>query len=405
MADLHQADRLDSVQESKENKLNIKNLVGVFLEEYKFDGLNPKPILGEHQYEFYNNVFGLWKKIPDFNSFTRSGEALVDLNSGKQYKVLRSLMNIVEVRDGKLKLDLNKYYLGEVYYFTVDQVEFTTFRLGDQTLTLYRSSGTEGHWLPLTEDRLRELRRKGYLDLSKLGYKTYKIEGTTESLVEITRLDPKVEVRVIESDKLTKLEDLLKELDLWREISWKKISDFNLTKYDEALVDLKNSDNQYEILKSLINKDEKLNEVLKSLMNIVEVRDGKLKLDLNKYYLGKVYYFTVDQVEFTTFRLGDQTLTLYRSPGTEGHWLPLTEDRLRELGRKGYLDLSKLDYKTYKIEGTTESLVEITRLDPKVEVRVIEYDKLTKLEDLLKELDLWREISWKKISDFNSLIK
>jgi hypothetical protein len=217
MADVNQADRLASVQENKENKLNIKDLRGVFLEEYLFHGLNPKPVLGEHQYEFYNSVFGLWKKIPNFNSFTRYGEALVDLNSGKQYKVLRSPMDILEVRNGQLKLDSNKYYLGKMYHFTVNQVEFTTFKLGNQTLTLYRSPGTEGHWLPLTEDRLIELGRKGYLDLSKLGYKTYKIQGTTESLVEITKLDPKVEVRVIEYNKLTKLEDLLKQLSLTKQ--------------------------------------------------------------------------------------------------------------------------------------------------------------------------------------------
>ena len=217
MADVNQADRLASVQENKENKLNIKDLRGVFLEEYLFHGLNPKPVLGEHQYGFYNSVFGLWKKMPNFDSFTKYGEALVDLNSGKQYKVLRSPMDILEVRNGQLKLDSNKYYLGKMYHFTVNQVEFVTFRLGNQTLTLYRSPGTEGHWLPLTEDRLIELGRKGYLDLSKLGYKTYKIQGTTESLVEITKLDPKVEVRVIEYNKLTKLEDLLKQLSLTKQ--------------------------------------------------------------------------------------------------------------------------------------------------------------------------------------------
>jgi len=217
MADVNQADRLASVQENKENKLNIKDLRGVFLEEYLFHRLNPKPVLGEHQYGFYNSVFGLWKKMPNFDSFTKYGEALVDLNSGKQYKVLRSPMDILEVRNGQLKLDSNKYYLGKMYHFTVNQVEFVTFRLGNQTLTLYRSPGTEGHWLPLTEDRLIELGRKGYLDLSKLGYKTYKIQGTTESLVEITKLDPKVEVRVIEYNKLTKLEDLLKQLSLTKQ--------------------------------------------------------------------------------------------------------------------------------------------------------------------------------------------
>jgi len=217
MADVNQADRLASVQENKENKLNIKDLRGVFLEEYLFHGLNPKPVLGEHQYGFYNSVFGLWKKMPNFDSFTKYGEALVDLNSGKQYKVLRSPMDILEVRNGQLKLDSNKYYLGKMYHFTVNQVEFVTFRLGNQTLTLYRSPGTEGHWLPLTEDRLIELGRKGYLDLSKLGYKTYKIQGTTESLVEITKLDPKVEVRVIEYNKLTKLEHLLKQLSLTKQ--------------------------------------------------------------------------------------------------------------------------------------------------------------------------------------------
>jgi len=221
MTDLHQADMLIPVQESKENKLNtinIRDLRGVFLQEYSFDKLNPKPILGEHQYGFYNrSIVGGWKEIPNFNSFTRYGEALVDLNSGKQYKVLRSPMDILEFRDGKLKLDSNKYYLGKVYHFTVDQVEFTIFRLGNQTLTLYRSPGTEGHWLPLTEDRLRELGRKGYLDLSKLGYKTHKIEGTNVHLVEITKLDPKVEVRVIEYDKLTKLEDLLKQLSFTKQ--------------------------------------------------------------------------------------------------------------------------------------------------------------------------------------------
>jgi len=217
MTDLHQADMLIPVQESKENKLNIRDLRGVFLEEYLFHRLNPKPVLGEHQYGFYNSVFGLWKKMPNFDSFTKYGEALVDLNSGKQYKVLRSPMDILEVRNGQLKLDSNKYYLGKMYHFTVNQVEFVTFRLGNQTLTLYRSPGTEGHWLPLTEDRLIELGRKGYLDLSKLGYKTYKIQGTTESLVEITKLDPKVEVRVIEYNKLTKLEDLLKQLSLTKQ--------------------------------------------------------------------------------------------------------------------------------------------------------------------------------------------
>jgi hypothetical protein len=216
MADVNQADRLAS--ENKENKLNTRDLRGVFLEEYSFDKLNPKRILGEHQYGFYNrSIVGGWKEIPNFNSFTRYGEALVDLNSGKQYKVLRSPMDILEFRDGKLKLDSNKYYLGKVYHFTVDQVEFATFRLGNQTLILYRSPGTEGHWLPLTEDRLRELGRKGYLDLSKIGYKTHKIEGTNVYLVEITKLDPKVEVRVIEYDKLTKLEDLLKQLSFTKQ--------------------------------------------------------------------------------------------------------------------------------------------------------------------------------------------
>jgi len=218
MADLHQADMLIPVQESKENKLNIKDLRGVFLQEYSFDKLNPKRILGEHQYGFYNrSIVGGWKEIPNFNSFTRYGEALVDLNSGKQYKVLRFPMDILEFRDGKLKLDSNKYYLGKVYHFTVDQVEFATFRLGNQTLTLYRSPGTEGNWLPLTEDRLRELGRKGYLDLSKIGYKTHKIERTNVHLVEITKLYPKVEVRVIEYDKLTKLEDLLKQLSFTKQ--------------------------------------------------------------------------------------------------------------------------------------------------------------------------------------------
>ena len=222
-ASANQSNTSSPVEENNKRELKIQDLRGVFLKEHSFVGLKPKHILGGNQpvwnqYEFYifGGRFG-WQKKNDFNSFATENQAIVDLNSNKQYKVLGSLMNILEFRDEKLKLNPDRYYLGRVYYFTVDQVEFAIFRLGNQTLTLYRSPGTEGHWLPLTEDRLRELGRKGYLDLSKLGYKTHKIKGTTEHLVEITKLDPKVEVRIIQYDKLTRIDDILNQLSLTRQ--------------------------------------------------------------------------------------------------------------------------------------------------------------------------------------------